>query len=288
MVDAGALANALLTRRADDSQLQIAREIGALGSNLKSTSARVLGKSELRCGMIESFQRAATQMAKSWSKPIEQIALTLLETQTRVVGFTSPTADVAVGTVCASMAGTLAAFGSRTLLVDLSKPVVASTLTPPWLPGEGGIGQSIRQAREGFDVLEAAPTPETRLLFSNAELIRRMLSDELRPYGSILVEMPPVLDGEGNTINPVGPALACDSVIMMCSTGRTTKDQIQQAVDPLRSAGVKLGGVIMDDRNRPTLAEEMAQEVRRISAISPAFAEWLVRRIMSSSLLNGR
>lgn len=227
-------------------------------------------------------------MKQLWSKPVEQIAFTALETKTRVLGVTSPTHVDAVSDFAVAMAGTLAASGSRTILVDLTQPVQDNVGVPPWLPGEGGIGQSIRPASGGYDILQAIPTPETRLLFSNAELYRRTLSDELRHYTSVVLEMPPVIDGVMTSINPIGPALVCDSVIMMCTTNRTTREEIESALEPLRSAGAKLSGIVMNDDALPTLAEELAREARRLRLISPALADWLERKILASTLLNSR
>lgn len=227
-------------------------------------------------------------MNKRWVQPVEQLAITALESNTRILGVTSPTHSDSSSELASSIAGTFASSGSRTILVDLSQPVQESSTPPPWLPGDGGIGQSIRSTPTGFDLLQAAPTPESRLLFSNAALYRRTFSEELRHYNSIVVEMPPLIDGVLTSVNPVGPALACDSVLMMCTTGRTTREQLQAAIEPLRAAGVKLSGIIMNDDAAPSLAEEFAREARRLRVVSPALADWLERKILSWKLLAER
>lgn len=227
-------------------------------------------------------------MKQLWANSVEQIAFTALENKTRVLGITSPTHGDNVADLAAAMAGTLASSGSRTILIDLSQPVQLAAAAPAWLPGDSGTGQSIRPTAAGFDLLQATPTAETRLLFSNADLYRRMFSEELRHYNSIVIEMPPVMDGVMASINPVGPSLACDSVIMMCTTGQTTRDQMLAAVAPLRAAGAKLTGIVMNDSGLPTLAEELAREVRRLRPIAPALADWLEKKILSWELLNSR
>lgn len=227
-------------------------------------------------------------MKKPWSKHVEQIVFSTLESKTRVLGVTSPSGEDNVADLSIAMAGTLASAGSRTILVDLSQPIRESVVPPPWLPGDGGIGQSVRPSAHGYDVLQAAPTPDTRLLFSNAELYRRTFAEELRHYTSIVIEMPPVLNGVLEQVNPIGPALACESVMMMCTAGHTAKEQLQAALAPLRSAGIALSGVVMDESASPTLAEELAREARRLRAISPALADWLERKLLSWTLLQGR
>lgn len=227
-------------------------------------------------------------MKKLWSQPVEQIVFTALEHKTRVIGVTGPTHAEAVADLTATMAATFAASGSRTILIDLSQPVQDGSKSPPWVPGDGGIGQSIQPTPGGFDVLQASPTAETRLLFSNADLYRRTFEQELRHYTSILIELPPVINGVMTGINPVGPALACDGVILMCTTGRSSRDELQGAVDPLKEAGVKLAGVVMNDSVMPTLADELVREARRLRFISPALSDWLERWLKSISLLNSR
>lgn len=227
-------------------------------------------------------------MKKLWSQPVEQIVFTALEHKTRVIGVTSPTHADSVADLTATMAATFAASGSRTILVDLSQPVLDGASTPPWVPGDGGIGQSIQPTAGGFDLLQAYPTAETRLLFSNADLYRRTFEQELRHYSSILIELPPVINGVMTSINPVGPALACDGVLLMCTTGRSSRSELQGAVDPLKDAGVKLAGIIMNDSTMPTLADELVREARRLRILSPAFSDWLERRLKSISLLNSR
>jgi hypothetical protein len=54
----------------------------------------------------------------------------------------------------------------------------------------------------------------------------------------------------------------------------------------LQTAGIQIGGVVLNDRHNPTLATEMAAGTRRLAWFAPRFAAWVERKLLNSQILN--
>lgn len=181
------------------------------------------------------------------TRTLEQIMLAAAESKARVLGFLSPDRGAGVSTLCRLLAGGFVGAGIRTLLVDLTQEAVEENdRRPVWLPNLTPTSL-IEADPAGYDVIQAPPTWQSRALFNNIDTLRRMFDQDLREFETIIVDLSSVLDRRENIINPVSVARACDAVIMVCVTGRTTQDQIKQTLTELDSAGVQLSATILND-----------------------------------------
>jgi Mrp family chromosome partitioning ATPase len=226
-------------------------------------------------------------MIHSWLRPIEEIMLAAVDSKVRVLGVLSPEAGAGVSTACRMLAESHCRSGAKTLLVDLTQTVQQAETDGAWAPGDGA-AQLIQVQASGVDLLAVRPTAETRPAFNNVDVMRRMFKDELAAYEAIIVDLPPVLNRREDLINPLAAARACDAVIMVCMIGLIKQHEVEETLSVLRTAGVQLGGTVLNDMRNPTLGAEMAAAARRIARLSPKLAAWLQKKLLASSFLNHR
>lgn len=214
--------------------------------------------------------------------------LAAVDGDSRVVCFLSAEAGSGVSTFCRMLAKSYAEAGSKALLVDLSRPVAeVSPDDESWAPGDGVL-QLIRRDEAGFDILSITPTSKTRQLFNNVEVLRKLFGEQLEGYGSVVVDLPPVLADSDRRLNPLAAARACDAVVMICMPNKVSRGHLSKAVTALNVAGVKLGGTIINDYHNPALGHQLASVARRVAKYSPRLGNWLERRLKDNEFLNSR
>jgi hypothetical protein len=155
-----------------------------------------------------------------------------------------------------------------------------------WRPGEGGAGQSITRDPRGFDRLVARFSPDARYLFNNVERLRRALGEDLAHYQAIIVDMPPVPANDVERVNGAAASAACDAVLLVCMSGRVSRNELNDCMDALANAQAKILGTILNDMQNPTLGAELAREARKMRRFFPRMANWLERKANSSVFLN--
>lgn len=151
-----------------------------------------------------------------------------------------------------NLAVALAQTGRNTLIIDadLRRPRVASTLgldpaigLTTALVGKTEIHDAIQvHEPSGLHVLAsgAKPPNPTEILQSKIthDLIRRLRSS----YDMVIIDAPPLL--------PVADAAVlstlADGVIVVVRHGRTTKDQVQEAINRLQQVGARIYGVVVN------------------------------------------
>lgn len=223
-------------------------------------------------------------MRQSWIRPIEQVVLPALEGKLRILGFTSPDHGAGVTSVAQAAAETIARSGIKVLLLDLTQASDAAGGGHGWIPGAPGTQQGARPHAAGYDMLLAQPSADTRFLFNDGKRLRTALADELAEYAVIVVDLPPLLDASSLIINPVTAALACDKVLMVYAKGLTKRVDMAAATDLARASGIRLEGLIFNERGQPSLAREISSTIRRFAPIWPSLFGWLDRKVQSSPI----
>lgn len=231
--------------------------------------------------------RETMPIKESWLRPVEHLVLPALESRVRVIGFTAPEHGTGVTSLSRVAAEVLSRSGARVLLLDLSGNPAVVPAKKGWLPGAGNATACIERDPAGYDVLAAAFSPEGRFLFNNARSLRATLTEELKGHSAVIVDLPPLLDGRTDSINPLACALVCDEVVLVCAHEVSSRATATEAADAARRAGIKLTGVVWNQLGAPTIGQQMAEVVRRRLSFAPALANMLGLRLTRSGLLNG-
>ena len=163
---------------------------------------------------------------------------------------TSPLPQDGKTSTAVNLAVAVAQTGRRVLIVDgdLRRPSVASVMG---LPGNVGltnvlVGQTDLQtalqhdSSTGVTVLASGPLPPnpSEILQSQAthELFRRLEN----MFDLMIVDAPPLLP----LADPAVLSVEVDGVIIVIRHGKTTRDQLRQSVERLRSVGARVFGVV--------------------------------------------
>ncbi|MCI4664774.1 MAG: hypothetical protein MRY74_08630 [Neomegalonema sp.] len=233
------------------------------------------------------FQRDEAYAVSSWISQIEQIAMTATRRRTRTLGLVSPDQGAGVSKISELMATSFAKAQHSTLLLSLREPVDFSDAPQAsWSPDATDASKYVMHDTRGFDVLSPAPTPATRALFNNVELMRRSIDGDLQRYSQIVMDLPNLNDTGADAINAIGPAVACDAVLLVCMTGRTTRNDARKAVERLQTAGANVAGTILNDEVNATLGGDIANFTRYFRWLSPSLARRIEQFCRQSSLLN--
>ena len=170
----------------------------------------------------------------------------------KVFVVTSAIPDEGKSSTSVNLAVAMAQAGHRTLLIegDLRRPKATMTLGLDYsvgatnvLLGKVSLDDAIqRHAESDLHVLASGTIPPNpaELLQSNAmaDLLKRVRSD----YDVVIIDAPPLL--------PVTDAALlsaqADGVLLVVRHGKTTKDQVAQAVDRLQQVDASLVGVVLN------------------------------------------
>lgn len=223
---------------------------------------------------------------ESWGRSAEQVLLSTVESNARVLGLISPDGNSGVTSLCRHVALASMRAGSRTLLADFAQPVLDDP-DNGWGPGDGA-AQLISTRPDSYDLLEVHPTIGSRGKFNNISALEELFNVELKAYDRIILDLPAVNKRDLDHINPTAAARASDMVLMVCMPGRITQGSIQSALSVLEGAGATMGGIVLNDLANPTLGSQMAASARRLSRLSRRFSGWLERKALASSFLNSR
>lgn len=170
----------------------------------------------------------------------------------RAIVVTSPLPGDGKSFTAANLALTIAASGRRVVLVDgdLRRPMIASLFE---LPNDAGLSDVLAGRVAAADVLQpadptyplevlaAGPVPPNPSEILGSERMRQLIA-ELGKDALVIIDSPPVL--------PVTDAAVlstrADGALLVVSTGRTTFDQLEAALELLDKARAKPLGIVLN------------------------------------------
>jgi len=175
-----------------------------------------------------------------------------LEQQPRSIVITSAVPGEGKTVTSANLAVALAQAGRKVLLVDgdLRRPRVASLLDldgavglTSVLVGSAELEDAIQvHAETGLNFLASGPKPPnpTEILQSRVthDLLKRLRDD----FDIVIVDAPPLLPVADAAVI----ATATDGAIVVARHGKTTRDQLREAVNRLDNVGARVFGVVIN------------------------------------------
>lgn len=184
--------------------------------------------------------------------------------------------------------------GRKVLLIDLNihNPSLGTLLgieRVDWSPEDGGVDVAI--ARFGTDGMSALAAPREAALssgFREPEVLRAFFDRMTEEFDFIIVDVAPVLARNARNIPPLAVCRAVGAVLVSVMARRTAEPALNQAADLVRNEGARLIGAVMNDRDNPSLGEELEREAGRLSFIAPMVAGWLARQVRRVELLYER
>lgn len=196
--------------------------------------------------MNSQSRSISSTVRMEWLRRIEQIALACCR-ENRVVGVTAPHSAAGVSTLSHAFAELSASWGVKTLLVDLSTAAYAAEIERRWTPGIEDPKNFLDHGGKGYAFLQIGPGAEMNIGSGRPKDLLTGLFKALEEYQTIILDLPAVLEYSPYTLSPIVGALSCDKVIIVCSRGWTTSDQLTKTIEVLQLAGARIGGTVLNE-----------------------------------------
>jgi hypothetical protein len=220
-----------------------------------------------------------------WLSAAEQIVVPATISGIRVLGFVGADGGSGVTSLSRTAAEALVKSGAHVLYADLASPLPdnvaplrAAKAAQHWR------GPTLDQTA-GMSVIAPLGTPDTRFLFNNIAWLREEFSATFRAYSNIIVDLPALSSDGLDFINPVAAAAACEATVLICVRGRTSRRQVENGAELLRSARVNLIGTVLNEADYTAPADEMANAARKWLPRFAGFNEYAGRKLGASEML---
>lgn len=166
-----------------------------------------------------------------------------------VVGLTGSRSGVGVSVTSRELAGAVSSFGTKTLLMDLSRVEIVNSAAPEGFAGEATFLTLAAEVRPSLFVVEfdAAQHPSLTV-----EELQVALAHAVRSGFTVVVDLPPVLQTSGAPTPSIAvTGSAYDLVFLVCLSGEMNQKEVGACVETCRIVGLKLGGLILNDWRMP-------------------------------------
>ncbi|MGF1563550.1 MAG: hypothetical protein ACFB3T_15380 [Geminicoccaceae bacterium] len=211
----------------------------------------------------------------------------------RAIGVTAPREGHGVSTLAMALAERSALADRSTLLVELTTR--ASALTErhgvsrqDWTDAPGSAAQAWHTLRPGLTGLPSPSLSRPTPLLRERAVLARLRDEWLERFDLIIYDLPPVLATSQRQIDPLVAAANCNGVIISVTTRLTTEADLIACVDQLRRADAELLGIVVNDRENPALADEVARELGRLKRLHPGLIGRLQRWVRKRAFLHKR
>ena len=107
--------------------------------------------------------------------------------------------------------------------------------------------------------------------------LEQCIREWLKHYDTVIIDTSPLNRINAQNIPAERVASACDGALLVVLAGNTNEAMICTAVKKLTTSKAQLLGCVFNDRDNPSLKNELLREVHRIGKFS-----WLTRRLIKS------
>jgi len=200
----------------------------------------------------DGAQSGRAAKTAAWTKSLTRAIAFAEARQAKVIGVSGVSSDAGTSVVAEGLAQIYSEFDRRILLVDastvtLSRDVVPSAETVPDL---SALSTAVTNKYSRVDLSDPRMT-----LPPNSEFFRYVFELALTQFEAIVVDLPSAA-GEAGRPAPaflaVGPA--CNSLFLVCVTGRTTRSEVQQCLASCKISGANVEGILLNDFRLPASA----------------------------------
>ncbi|PKG37919.1 AAA family ATPase [Psychromonas sp. Urea-02u-13] len=236
---------------------------------------------------------------------IEQIFAQAFTTGQRSIAICAAESGEGVTSLALALAQRQLLAGNSVLLVDLNlyRPTLTSILDIHSMTPASNCKQVVAVEAKYSDLL-SAPTltvneqnsvvltgitaPNTResvMKLRKAGVLEMFIEQWLKQYDSVIIDTSPLNRMNAHNIPPERIAAACDAAILVVLAGKTPMASISNALSKLNNAQAHLIGSVINDRDNPSLKDELLRETDRFFARSTKLQQYFFRLLNKSRLL---
>ncbi|WP_019614101.1 tyrosine-protein kinase family protein [Psychromonas ossibalaenae] len=236
---------------------------------------------------------------------IEQIYSQVLGTCRRSIAVCSAESGEGVTSLACALAQRNLLAGHSTLLVDLNlyrpalqsllgiensplnlsdsreistQPINTTLLTAPQLI-------STSQSPVVLTGITAPLKRENIIKLRQTGALEQCISAWLEHYDTVILDTSPINRINAQNIPAERAAAACDGAVLIVLAGNTNEAAVSSAVNKLNTAGAQLLGCVLNDRDNPSLKNELLRETQRLPALFRGLRCRLKKFIVNNRLL---
>lgn len=177
-----------------------------------------------------------------------KIIATINEQSAGVIGITGSRCGIGVSLASRELASGLSRFGTRTLLVQLSSAKVLNVASED----AGAAPSLLSLSVETSPTLFVVDTHAARSLVATPRGLGEAVAEARESGFTVILDLPPVLQKSGSPDPKIAAGgLLCDLVFLVCLSGETDQKELQACIETSRIVGLKMGGLILNDRCLP-------------------------------------
>lgn len=223
------------------------------------------------------------------SVEIDRIHSQLSDKYIRCVAISSANSGEGVSSIALALAQRSLLAGHSTLLVDLNiyHPSFKSALNIDDVTSEPSLfKQSELVYLENTSIVVTgitAPIQRSSIMkLRQHGVLEQYIQEWKESFDRVIIDTSPLNRVNANNITPERVAAACDGCLVVILAGSTTESMIVSAIDKLSSASAHIIGCVFNDRDNPSLKNELIREIKRLR---PRF-NWLANHLEAWSSKN--
>lgn len=116
--------------------------------------------------------------------------------------------------------------------------------------------------------------------------LNQQLDIWLKDYQRIVVDTSPLLQQNRGNIPANLVAAACDNTLLSVLAGKTTKSEVNKALQLLNLESINILGTVLNQRSQPTLSQEIQREINRFSWLPNRWLNWLKSSVKNNAFIN--
>jgi Mrp family chromosome partitioning ATPase len=227
------------------------------------------------------------------SVEIDRIYSQLSKKDIRSVAITSANSGEGVTSIAMALAQRSLLAGYSTLLIDLNlyhpsiKAVINldETVSKPNLFNK----PELVYLDNTSIVVIGIPAPSeraSRMKLREHGVLEQHIKEWQKSFDRVIIDTSPLNKVNANNIAPERVAAACDGCLVVVLAGSTTESMFVSAIDKLRSTSVTIIGTIFNDRDNPSLKNELIRESRRLKPLLNSLANYLESWLLKNRFLD--
>ncbi|TDH58071.1 tyrosine-protein kinase family protein [Dankookia rubra] len=208
------------------------------------------------------------------SEEIETVWRGLVASGLHCVAVTAANNGEGTSTIAAALARRAEHAGKTVLLAEIfaDKPTLAARCGMHLPPGE-----PVRIGAEGLSVMALPANAPAN--WQQRDFFAWRMAAWQRDYDLVVLDLAPVLASPGEGMGSLSVAAAAACTLLVVLAGKTKAEAVRKAQDRLGRAGANLLGIVLNDKENPSLKEELEREVSRIAGFLPGLARRLRSRV---------
>lgn len=226
------------------------------------------------------------------SVEIDRIYSLLSSQGIRSVAISSANSGEGVSSIALALAHRSLLAGHSTLLVDLNlyHPSLKHVLNIKETTNSALLNEPELLSHENNSIVVtgvSAPIQrEVAVKLRQQGELEQCIQQWLTSFERIIIDTSPINRVNENNIPPELVAGACDGCLLVVLAGHTTESMVVSAMNKLNTASVQILGCVFNDRDNPTLKNELIRETKRLRPRFDNLANRLEKWLRKNRLLS--